>query len=177
VSRPVFVGCDVQTTGVGFAAIDAATGAVAVHGWLPFRRGDDLEDAAAIAINRMQRDLLRVDVRAVAVERVGGGRGVQSMLAVANAAGVFAGMVRLRYDLATLWRPTPAEWKQGMGLGGNASKDEVRAAVADIIAAGRTWVTVDIDGLRQDVCDAIGIAWADRQAGTWASEAAPSVGV
>jgi Holliday junction resolvasome RuvABC endonuclease subunit len=166
--RPCYLGCDVQTTGMGYAAIVVDTGAVASAGWVPFARGQQLEAEAVMAVQTVAGKLDTADVRPVqiAVERVGGGRGVQSMLAVANAAGVVAGVLAYRYDTAGLWRPTPAEWKRACHLSGIAGKDAVRACAGDIIRRGRTYVTVtNLDDMRQDVADALCIAWADRQQG------------
>lgn len=166
--RPCYLGCDVQTTGMGVAAVVVDTGAVAVATWVPFARGQQLEAEAVMAVQSVAGKLDRADIRPVqiAVERVGGGRGVQSMLAVANAAGVVAGILAHRYDTAGLWRPTPAEWKRSCGLSGIAGKDAVRVRAGEIIKRGRAYVTVQgMDDIRQDVADAICIAWADRQQG------------
>lgn len=157
---PCYLGCDVQTTGMAWAALSLDDGTVIGTDWLPFARGQQIEYEAARAVGRMACDLDAMDVRPVqvAVERVGGGRGVQSMLAVANAAGIVAGMVAMRFDTAGLWRPTPSEWKRLCGLSGNAGKAAVTER-ARIIAGPL------VDDARQDIMDAVCIAWADRQAG------------
>lgn len=170
--RPCYLGCDVQTTGMGWAAIITDTGAVCAVGWIPFTRGVGLEAEACRAADVLAGKLARADVRPVqvAVERVGGGRGVQSMLAVANAAGVMAGVLAYRYDTAGMWRPTPAEWKRLCGLSGVAGKAVVMDRAREIVANGRKWVTVrGLENMRQDVADAICIAYADRQAGCHAA--------
>ena len=171
--RACYLGCDVQTTGIGWAALLVDTGAVAGLGWLAFGRGRgiELEAEAVTAVHSLAGKLDRADVRPVqvAVERVGGGRGVQSMLAVANAAGVVAGALAYRYDTAGMWRPTPAEWKRLCGLSGVARKDAVMEKARDIVANGRGYVTVHgLEDMRQDVADALCIAYADRQAGVHA---------
>lgn len=166
---PVYLGCDVQTTGMAWAVIPVQGDAVVMAtGWLPFPMRDELEAAAVRAVHSLDGRLRvagNTGVRpySVAVERVGGGRGVQSMLAVANAAGVVAGVLASRYDTATMWRPTPAEWKRLAGLSGNAGKPAVMDRAVDIIRAGRAYVTVP--DMRQDIADAVCIAYADREAG------------
>lgn len=169
--RHVYLGADAQTTGVAFAAIDAGTGAVVMHAWRDMHKGDahDTLEAQAVEIVRaVRRELEDCDMEPVslAVEQVGGGRGVQSMLRVADAAGVVAGLVQQAWPTRPLWRPRPAEWKQAAGLRGNAGKDEVRAGLADtVVFPSDPWLGHDeFRRLRQDVVDAIGIAWADRAA-------------
>ena len=85
------------------------------------------------------------------------------MLAVANAAGIVAGILATRFDMATMWRPTPAEWKRLCGLSGNAGKPDVMDRAQDIIRRGRRYVRVL--PMRQDIADAVCIAYADREAG------------
>ena len=88
------------------------------------------------------------------------------MLAVANAAGVMAGILAYRFDTAGMWRPTPAEWKRAAGLSGMANKAAVREKAEDVVSNGRAYVTVQgFADMRQDVADAVCIAYADRQAG------------
>jgi Holliday junction resolvasome RuvABC endonuclease subunit len=163
--RPCYLGCDVQTTGMGVAAVVVDTGAVALATWLPFARAGQLEYEACMAVQTLAAKLVTADLRPVqmAVERVGGGRGVQSMLAVANAAGVVAGMLAYRFDTAGLWRPTPAEWKRACGMSGMANKAAVMEWAKTIIARDRAYVTVP--DMRQDIADAVCIAWADREQG------------
>lgn len=166
--RPCYLGCDVQTTGMGWAALLVDTGAVAGLGWLPFAKAAQLEYEAVQAVGALASALVKADARPVqvAVERVGGGRGVQSMLAVANAAGVMAGILAYRFDTAGMWRPTPAEWKRAAGLSGMANKAAVRERAEDVVANGRAYVTVQgFADMRQDVADAVCIAYADREAG------------
>lgn len=172
--RPCYLGCDVQTTGVGWAIILVGTGAVAGLGWLPFAKAGQLEYEAVQAVGALASALAKADARPVqvAVERVGGGRGVQSMLAVANAAGIMAGVLAYRFDTAGMWRPTPAEWKRGCGLSGMANKAAVKAKAEEVVANGRAYVTVHgFADMRQDVADAVCIAWADRQASIHAVDA------
>jgi len=163
--RPCYLGCDVQTTGMGVAAVVVDTGTVALATWLPFARAGQLEYEACMAVQTLAAKLASADLRPVqmAVERVGGGRGVQSMLAVANAAGVVAGMLAYRFDTAGLWRPTPAEWKRACGMSGMANKAAVMEWAKTIIARDRAYVTVP--DMRQDIADAVCIAWADREQG------------
>ncbi len=166
---PVYLGCDVQTTGMGWAAIVVQDEPVVCGtGWLPFARGEGLEAQAVAAVQRLDRELMHSAgacyiPASIAVERVGGGRGVQSMLAVANAAGIVAGILAARFDMATMWRPTPAEWKQLCGLSGNARKPDVMDRAQYIIRRGRRYVRVL--PMRQDIADAVCIAYADREAG------------
>ena len=163
--RPCYLGCDVQTTGMAVAAVVVDTGTVALATWLPFARAGQLEYEACMAVQTLAAKLVTADLRPVqmAVERVGGGRGVQSMLAVANAAGVVAGMLAYRFDTAGLWRPTPAEWKRACGMSGMANKAAVMEWAKTIIARDRAYVTVP--DMRQDIADAVCIAWADREQG------------
>ena len=168
--RPVYLGCDVQTTGMAWAAIPVQGSARVMRcGWLPFDRGKPLEDEVLAAVRaldiamRGSRRAMAMRPYSIAVERVGGGRGVQSMLAVANAAGIAAGILAARYEEAVMWRPTPAEWKTLCGLPGNAGKPAVMQRAEDIVRNGREYVTVA--GMRQDVADAMCIAYADREAG------------
>jgi Holliday junction resolvasome RuvABC endonuclease subunit len=166
--RPCYLGCDVQTTGMGVAAVVVDTGAVALATWIPFARAGQLEYEACMGVQALAGKLVTADLRPVqiAVERVGGGRGVQSMLAVANAAGVVAGILAARFDTAGLWRPTPAEWKRACDLSGIANKAAVKDKAGEIIRGGRAYVTVrGLEDMRQDVADAVCIAWADRQQG------------
>lgn len=169
--RHVYLGADAQTTGVAFAAIDAATGAVVMHAWRDIHKGDPhntLEAQAVEIVRAVRRELDDCEMVPVslAVEQVGGGRGVQSMLRVADAAGVVAGLVQQAWPTRPLWRPRPAEWKQACGMRGNAGKDEVRAGLADVVVwPSDPWLGHDeFRRLRQDVVDAIGIAWGDRAA-------------
>ena len=165
--QPCYLGCDVQTTGAGWAVVVVETGAVAGVGWIPFAKGAPVEYEAVQAVGALQSRLGRADVHPVqiAVERVGGGRGVQSMLSVANAAGVMAGALAYKYDTAGMWRPTPAEWKRACGLSGMANKAAIMDKAHDIVRGGRAFVTVQgLADMRQDVADALCIAWADRQA-------------
>ncbi len=165
----VYLGADVQTTGVAFAAIDTATGAVMMHGWRDIVKGDPtrtLEMQAVEIVAVMQAaiaDSILVPV-SLSVERVGGGRGVQSMLAVADAAGVVAGLMQAAWDTRPMWRPRPAEWKQACGMPGNAGKAQVRAHIADMVVpiSGAFLRGQRFDDLRQDIVDAIGIASGDR---------------
>lgn len=162
----VYLGADVQTTGMGWAAVTADHGRVIRCGWLPYDRGRRIESETGTAVERIADDMADagLDVVAVAVERVGGGRGVQSMLKVADAQGIASGLLGAAFPNRPLWRPTPGDWKALNGLPGNCGKDDVRQRVRDIIADGRSWVTVHDDGMRQDTADAVCIAWADREA-------------
>jgi Holliday junction resolvasome RuvABC endonuclease subunit len=169
--RHVYLGADVQTTGVAFAAIDAASGAVVMHAWRDMHKGDahnTLEAQAVEIVRAVRRELDDCDMQPVslAVERVGGGRGVQSMLRVADIAGVVAGLVQQAWPDRPLWRPTPAEWKQACGMPGNAAKDAIRNHLAEaVVWPSDPWLGHDeFRRLRQDVVDAIGIAWGDRAA-------------
>ena len=169
--RHVYLGADAQTTGVAFAAIDAGTGAVVMHAWRDMHKGEahnTLEAQAVAIVRAVQRELDDCDMQPVslAVEQVGGGRGVQSMLRVADAAGVVAGLVQQAWPDRPLWRPRPAEWKQACGMPGNAGKAQVRAHIADMVMpiSGAFLHGQRFDDMRQDIVDSIGIAWGDRAA-------------
>ena len=148
--RGVILGIDAQTRAIGFAFVTLA-GEPIVADVVMLDGEGALEHQATRAIDRIA-EITRDPVRAVVVERVGGGRGVQSMLAVANAAGIVAGILGDRYPDATMYRPTPGAWKRAAGLSGNANKVAVRAR-AEIWAP--EIVTADT---RQDAIDALLIA-------------------
>lgn len=167
--RHVYLAADAQTTGVAFAALAADTGAVVMHAWRDIHKGDPhntMEAQAVEIVRAVRRELDDCDMVPVslAVEQVAGGRGVQSMLRVADAAGVVAGLVQQAWPTRPMWRPRPAEWKQACGVRGNAGKDEVRAGLGPlVIFPGDAWLDAAAwIRLRQDVVDAIAIAWADR---------------
>ena len=168
-TRHVYLAADAQTTGVAFAALDAGTGAVVMHAWRDLHKGDTyntLEAQAVEIVRAVRRELEDCDMVPVSmsVEQVAGGRGVQSMLRVADAAGVVAGLVQQAWPTRPLWRPRPAEWKAACGLKGNAGKAEVRAGVGPLVLSpGDPWLDAAGWGaLRQDVVDAIAMAYADR---------------
>ena len=150
-ASPVIVGIDPATHGLGVACLSLHTdtiGEVLHAGYVPLVQDGFLEERVRQACELADTDkYLPVDI---VIERVGGGRGVQSMLKVADVAGITAGVMSVFWPEATIWRPTPGEWKRGAGMKGNATKPEVmeRALLA----------YPDID--KQDTADAICMALA-----------------
>lgn len=147
----VILGIDAQTRVIGFALVEL-NGAPVLADHVMMSGEGALEHQIADVLDRVIATAAPYTVRAVVVERVGGGRGVQSMLAVANAAGITAGILACHYPAATMFRPTPGVWKKAAGLPGNATKDALRNAA-------RLWAPeLDTDDMRQDAVDALGIA-------------------
>jgi len=148
----IILGMDAQTTGIGWAAIGARTGTPFDAGWLPVRDEGFFERSAMLQIDLIPCTFFGWTVAQLVIERVGGGRGIQSMLKVADAAGIVSGLAVAKWPRAELWRPTPSEWKRGFGLSGNAKKDDVRAGVE--------YRYPDARDLRQDAVDAMAMAFA-----------------
>lgn len=146
---PVIIAIDPATHGLGVACASLGYGHIVHAGYVPLVQDGFLEERVRQACENANTDLFEpVDI---VIERVGGGRGVQSMLKVADVAGITAGVMSVFWPDATIWRPTPGEWKKGAGLKGNAKKPEVHERALEL------WGE-DID--RQDTADAICMAWA-----------------
>ena len=145
---------DPATHGIGFGLIDldghpSDLGYLRLHGEGPFER--QVEDA----IDQLAAMDMGGPVLTVVIERVTGGRGVQSMLRVADAAGVTAGIAARTWPEATIWRPSPAEWKRGAGLKGNARKTDV----SELAGSLAEWIAPSEP--RQDALDALVMAFAE----------------
>lgn len=149
---PVILGLDAQMPGIGYGIIDARNGEALLAGWTPIVREGWYEENARKALTGARVIERGWRIAQVVVERVGGGRGVQSMLRVADAAGIVAGISSMIWPDAPLWRPTPGEWKKGAGLKGNANKEAVRALAIEIYPEG--------EEVRQDGLDALLMAYA-----------------
>lgn len=149
---PVILGLDAQMPGIGYGVIDATNGEALLAGWTPIVREGWYEQNAGTALRNAKVAEHGWRIAQVVVERVGGGRGIQSMLRVADAAGIVAGICSVVWPDAPLWRPTPGEWKKGSGLKGNATKDDVRALALDLYPEG--------EEVRQDGLDALLMAYA-----------------
>lgn len=150
--RPVILGLDPQMPGIGWGVVDAETGAVLDAGYRKIVQDGWYEHRAYEALDRTDPLAHGWRVAQLVVERVGGGRGIQSMLKVANAAGIVSGVATRVWPDAELWRPTPGDWKKGAGLKGNANKDAVREfALALYPEAAEE---------RQDALDALVMAYA-----------------
>lgn len=150
--RPIILGLDPQMPGIGWGVVDAATGVVLDAGWREIVQEGWYEHRAFEALDRTDPLAHGWRVAQIVVERVGGGRGVQSMLKVANAAGIVSGVATRVWPKAELWRPTPGEWKKAAGMKGNARKDDVRSFALDLYPAGAEE--------RQDALDALCMAYA-----------------
>jgi len=150
--RPVILGLDAQVPGIGFGVLDATNGEALLAGWTPISSEGWYEQCAYAALSKATVSERGWLVAQVVVERVGGGRGIQSMLRVADAAGIVAGIATTIWPDAPIWRPTPGEWKKGAGLKGNAKKDDVRALAVEIYPEG--------EDVRQDGLDALLMAYA-----------------
>lgn len=149
---PVILGLDAQTPGIGFGVVEATTGEPLLCGWRAIANDGWYEHRAYEALSRTDLDSRGWSIAQLVVERVGGGRGIQSMLKVANAAGIVSGVATRVWPAAELWRPTPGDWKKGAGLKGNAPKDAVREfALALYPEAAEE---------RQDALDALCMAYA-----------------
>ena len=149
---PVILGLDAQMPGIGFGVLDARNGEALLAGWTAIERDGWYETNAHAALSNARVVERGWRIAQVVVERVGGGKGIQSMLRVADAAGIVAGIATVIWPDAPLWRPTPGEWKKGSGLKGNASKDDVRALALDLYPEG--------EEVRQDGLDALLMAYA-----------------
>lgn len=126
---PIILGLDPQTPGIGWGVVDARNGAGLLAGWLPIVREGWYEHRVNEALAKTRVEEHGWFVAQVVVERIARGRGVQSMLKVADCAGIVSGVASMVWPDAELWRPTPGEWKKGAGLKGNATKDAVRGFV------------------------------------------------
>lgn len=151
-SVPVILGLDAQMPGIGWGFVDAATGEPLACGWRSILREGWYEHRAYEALSRTDLDSRGWEVAQLVVEKVGGGRGIQSMLKVANAAGIVSGVATRVWPNAELWRPTPGEWKKGAGLKGNANKDAVREFALSLYP--------EAEEERQDALDALLMAYA-----------------
>lgn len=149
---PVILGLDAQMPGIGYGVVDAATGEALLAGWTPIVRNSWYEENAGTALRNAKVTERGWRIAQVVVERVGGGRGVQAMLRVADCAGIVAGISSMLWPKAPIWRPTPGEWKKGSGLKGNARKDDVRTLAVEIYPEG--------EEVRQDGLDALLMAYA-----------------
>jgi Holliday junction resolvasome RuvABC endonuclease subunit len=145
---PVILGIDPATHGLGVACASVATGEIVAAHYVPRVQDGWLEVRVRQACEGANTDrFLPVDI---VIERVGGGRGVQSMLKVADVAGITAGVMSVVWPDAVIWRPTPGEWKKRAGMSGNAKKDAVMDKALEL------WSDID----RQDTADAICMAHA-----------------
>ena len=149
---PIILGLDAQMPGIGWGVVDAATGEALDCGWTPILQEGWYEHRAYEALSGANTIGRGWRVAQLVVERVGGGRGVQSMLKVANAAGIVSGVATRVWPTAELWRPTPGEWKKGAGMKGNARKDDVREFALGLYP--------DAVEARQDAFDALCMAYA-----------------
>ena len=149
---PIILGLDAQMPGIGYGVVHASTGEALLAGWTPIVREGWYEENARKALAGANVTGRGWRVAQVVVERVGGGRGIQSMLRVADAAGIVAGISSMIWLDVPIWRPTPGEWKKGSGLKGNATKDDVRALALDLYPEG--------EEVRQDGLDALLMAYA-----------------
>lgn len=153
-SRAVILGLDAQKPGIGFGVVDATTGEALLAGWREIVPDGWYEHRAIEALGRTDEARHGWHIAWVVIERVAGGRGVQSMLKVADCAGIVAGVAAARWPDAALWRPTPGEWKKAAGMKGNATKRDVAALGRELLrAAGEP-----ADDLRQDAYDALCMA-------------------
>lgn len=155
-TEPAILGLDGQTPGIGWGLVSAIDGHAIACGWCPIVRDGWWEENALLALERTDTARRGVAIVSLVVERVGGGRGVQSMLKVADCNGILSGLAISRCPEATLWRPTPGAWKAAAGIGGNARKDRVRQRAVELLeAAGEVGGPV-----RQDAADALVMAHA-----------------
>ena len=138
--------------GVGYGLVDLGTGEVYDLGYAHYDEENEFERQVERAIETIPH---ADQVVALVVERIAGGRGVQSLLKVSDAAGVTAGVAARTWPEATLWRPSPAEWKRAAGLPGNARKDDVAERAFELAP----WIHPAIP--RQDTLDAILMAYAE----------------
>lgn len=145
---PVILAIDPATHGLGVACASLVYGQIVHARYVPLVQDGWLEDRVRQACEASNTDLFEpVDI---VIERVGGGRGVQSMLKVADVAGITAGVMSVIWPDAVIWRPTPGEWKKRADLPGNAKKDAVMSKALEL------WPDID----RQDTADAICMAHA-----------------
>lgn len=149
---PIILGLDAQMPGIGWGVVDARTGAPLDCGWCPVVREGWYEHRAFEALSRTDVVGKGWRVAQLVVEAVGGGRGIQSMLKVANAAGIVSGVATRVWPDAELWRPTPGEWKKAAGLKGNAPKEAVAGFVRGFAP--------EFAEERQDALDALVMAYA-----------------
>jgi Holliday junction resolvasome RuvABC endonuclease subunit len=152
---PILVAVDPQTPGLGVCVLHLATGDPLHWGWTPLAREGWIHDRVREAVERTRPEDRGWDVRMVSVERPRGGRGVQSMLTVAEVAGQVAQACRWRWPEAAISRPEPSAWKKQAGLSGNARKAEVLQLAEQLVGA-------QIE--RQDVADAVVMAWGEWRA-------------
>lgn len=153
-SRPVIIGLDPQRPGIGVGVVDAATGEALLANWVPIIPEGWYEHRVIEALERTDEEARGWRIAWVVVERVGGGKGVQSMLRVSDCAGIVAGCAASRWPSAALWRPTPSEWKKAAGLKGNAPKP----VVADLGRKLLRDAGEPAEDLRQDAYDALCMA-------------------
>ena len=153
-SRAVILGLDPQRPGIGVGIVDAATGEALLATWTPIV-AEGWYEHRVIEAMAGAKDMARGwHIAWLVIERVGGGKGVQSMLKVADCAGIVAGCAASRWPDAALWRPTPGEWKKAAGLKGNAPKP----VVADLGKQLLRDSGEPADDLRQDAYDALCMA-------------------
>lgn len=155
----VILGIDPAMHGLGWGVIDGTTGRVLGAGYTALSTEGWLEHAVTEALDKTDERRHGWEITNLVVERVGGGKGVQSMLRVADIAGIVAGAAVSRWPEASIWRPTPSEWKRGAGLPGNAKKPAVREHAMSLLDRSAAWVPA-LD-LRQDTLDAICMADAE----------------
>lgn len=153
-SRAVILGLDPQMPGIGFGVVDASTGNALLAGWTPIVHEGWYEHRVIEALAATNESRHGWHIAWVVVERVAGGRGVQSMLKVANCAGIVAGCAASRWPDAALWRPSPGEWKKSAGMKGNATKRDVAALGKELLRESGE----PADDLRQDAYDALCMA-------------------
>jgi Holliday junction resolvasome RuvABC endonuclease subunit len=144
-----------QPRGIGWGVVSATDGLALGHGYARLVDDGWLEDRIRECLDATSPTRRGWQVEGLAVERVAGGRGVQTMLATADAAGITAGVASDRWPDAAFWRPTPADWKRAAKLGGNAKKSTVMEYARTLCVRG------ELDEPHtQDAADALVIAWA-----------------
>ena len=153
-SRAVILGLDPQRPGIGFGVVDAQTGDALLAGWRAVTQEGWYEHAVIAALGATDEARHGWHIAWLVIERVGGGKGVQSMLRVSDCAGVVAGCAVSRWPEAALWRPTPGEWKKAAGIKGNATKRDVAALGKQLLRESGE----PADDLRQDAYDALCMA-------------------
>lgn len=153
-SRAVILGLDPQRPGIGFGIVDASNGNALLAGWTPIAAEGWYEHNVIKALAGTSEAERGWHIAWLVIERVAGGKGVQSMLRVSDCAGIVAGCAASRWPDAALWRPTPGEWKKAAGMKGNATKRDVAALGKQLLRdAGEP-----ADDLRQDAYDALCMA-------------------